>query len=274
MEISSALAMLERESEELDAVIAELGPESWQLPTPSPGWSIADQIAHLHWTDRVSALSVTKDPEFDVLLAQVASGENPHLIDEQAHALANQPAGELLAAWRDGRKRLREALGGADPSVGIAWFGPPMRPMTMVTARIMETWAHGLDVFDALGIEKPAGPSLAAVASIGDRTRKFSFINHGLDAPAEEVKVELSLPGGESVEFGPASASDRVVGTAWGFAAVVTQRRHLDDVELRAEGTVAQTWMSIAQAFAGPPTTGPARGERGGAAAAAAGEAE
>jgi uncharacterized protein (TIGR03084 family) len=262
MEISSALAMLERESEELDAVVAGLGSEQWRLPTPSLGWSIADQIAHLHWTDRVSVLTLSEDPEFDALLEQVASGDNPHLIDDQARAIADQPVGDLLTVWRDGRRRLKEALRDVDPASKIAWFGPPMRPMTMVTARIMETWAHGLDVFDALNVDKPAGPSLAAVARIGERTRNFSFTNHELDAPTEAVRVELSLPGNDSVEFGPAAASNRVVGTAWGFAAVVTQRRHIDDVDLRAEGPVAEKWMSIAQAFAGPATMGPARGER------------
>lgn len=262
MEISSALATLEQESEELDAVLADLGPEQWQLETPSSGWTIVDQVAHLHWTDIVTVQTVTKDPRFDVLLARVASGESPGLIDDEAHRLADQPAENLLEAWRTGRRRLNVVLSDADRAAEVAWFGPPMRPLTLITARIMETWAHGLDVFDALGVEKPVGPALAAVAHIGDRTRDFSFINHGLDAPKEEVRVELSLPGGDNLGFGPAAAENRVVGTAWGFAAVVTQRRHIDDVDLLAEGPTAEKWMSIAQAFAGSPTAGPGAGER------------
>ncbi|UZD62715.1 TIGR03084 family metal-binding protein [Brevibacterium sp. JSBI002] len=261
MEISSALAMLEQESGELDAVLADLDPEKWSLQTPSPGWSIADQVAHLHWTDLVSVQTATKDPAFDALVKEVAAGDSSDFIDTEARKIAAQPAEVLLAEWRDGRTRLSDALAAADPAEKIAWFGPPMRPMTMITARIMETWAHGLDVFDTLGLAKPAGPALAAVARIGDRTRGFSFVSNGLDAPREEVRVELSLPDGQ-IEFGPAEAANRVTGSAWGFAAVVTQRRHLDDVDLTAVGPVSEQWMSIAQAFAGPPTKGPSAGER------------
>lgn len=261
MEMSSALAMLEQESGELDAVLADLDPENWSLETPSSGWTIADQIAHLHWTDIVSAQTVTKDPEFDALLGKVAEGDSSRFIDKEARRIAARPAEDLLVEWRAGRTRLSEVLAAAGPAEKIVWFGPPMRPMTMITARIMETWAHGLDVFDTLGIEKPAGPALAAVARIGDRTRGFSFINNGLDSPTEEVRVELSLSDGR-LDFGPAEADNRVVGTAWGFAAVVTQRRHIDDVDLTAVGPVAEQWMSIAQAFAGPPTKGPAARER------------
>jgi uncharacterized protein (TIGR03084 family) len=262
MEISSALDMLEQESEGLDALVAGLSPEQWLLETPSPGWTIADQIAHLHWTDVVTVQTVTEDPEFDALLKRVSSGENPQLIDDEAHRIADRPAAELLESWRAGREQLKTVLGEADPAAKIAWFGPSMRPMTMITARIMETWAHGLDVFDALGIDKPAGPSLAAVARIGDRTRGFSFTSRGLEAPGDDVRVELSLPGGDTLAFGPAEAVNRVIGSGWGFAAVVTQRRHIDDVDLTAEGPTAETWMSIAQSFAGAATEGPAAGER------------
>jgi uncharacterized protein (TIGR03084 family) len=262
VDVPAALTMLDEESEGLDAILSGLDLRDWALETPSEGWSIADQVAHLHWTDVVSVQTVLKDPEFDELRERIASSGNLHFIDEEAHRIAAQPARDLLDAWRDGRKQLGAALSAADPSAKIAWFGPPMRPATMITARIMETWAHGLDVFDALGREKPAGPALAAVARIGDRTRGFSFVNHGLDAPEEDVRVELSMPEGQSLEFGPADAANRVTGSAWAFAAVVTQRRHRDDVELEAHGEVADQWLDIAQAFAGPATRGPQPGTR------------
>lgn len=272
METTTASSMLEQESSALDDVLSGLSPQQWTLQTPSPGWTIADQIAHLHWTDIVSTQTVTKDPAFDALRDRVASGENPQLIDDEAHRIAAQPAEELLEAWRAGRQRLRSALEAADPAVKITWFGPSMRPATMLTARIMETWAHGLDVFDALGKDKPAGPALAAVARIGERTRGFSFANHGLEVPTEDVRVELSMPDGDGLTFGPEDAANRVTGTAWAFAAVVTQRRHIDDVELAAEGAIAEEWMRIAQAFAGPPARGPAPGQRIAAADSSTGE--
>lgn len=272
METTTASSMLEQESSALDDVLSGLSSQQWTLQTPSPGWTIADQIAHLHWTDIVSTQTVTKDPAFDALVKEVAAGDSSDFIDTEARKIAAQPAEVLLAEWRDGRTRLSDALAAADPAEKIAWFGPPMRPMTMITARIMETWAHGLDVFDALGKDKPAGPALAAVARIGERTRGFSFANHGLEVPTEDVRVELSMPDGDGLTFGPEDAANRVTGTAWAFAAVVTQRRHIDDVELAAEGAIAEEWMRIAQAFAGPPTRGPAPGQRIAAADSSTGE--
>lgn len=262
MDVSTAMALLEQESAGLDECVAGLSPEQLTLETPSVGWTIADQIAHLHWTDIASVHAVTGDPAFDALVSRVMSGDEPNLVDDEAHRLADRPASELLADWRAGRQRLRDALADADPEAPIAWFGPPMRPITMITARVMETWAHGLDIFDALGIAKPAGPPLAAVARIGVRTRGFSFKSRGLEAPDVDVRVELSMPDGTSLDFGSEAAADRFTGTAWAFAAVVTQRRHPNDVELRAHGPVAEAWLDVAQAFAGMPTRGPDEGRR------------
>ena len=40
------------------------------------------------------------------------------------------------------------------------------------------------------------------------------------------------------------------------FCRVVTQRRHVDDTDLRITGQSAHEWMALAQAFAGPPGQG------------------
>lgn len=262
MDLTTALDLLEQESAQVDALVAGLPPAQWTRLTPAAGWTVADQIAHLHWTDTAALQSVSGDPAFDELLRAAAQAGASGFVDSEAHRLAAVPQEELLAAWRRGRARLAAALREADPGERLRWFGPPMRPLSMVTARIMETWAHGLDVFDALAVPKPAGPALAAVARLGVRTRGFSFASRGLEAPDAEVRVELELPGAEPLAFGPAEAADRVTGSAWGFAAVVTQRRNLADVDLAAEGEGAQAWLDIAQAFAGGPTQGPAPGER------------
>ncbi len=262
MDVATALGLLEEESAELDALIAGIGPEAWDTPTPALGWSIADQIGHLYWTDAVSVQTIQNDPAFGALLREVATNNDANMLDRVAHELANLPAEELLARWRAGRLALAEALGAADAGTKIAWFGPPMRPITMVTARIMETWAHGLDVFDALGREKPATTALAAVCRIGLRTREFAYKSRSLEMPESEIRVELTMPDGSLIESGPEDAEQRITGTAWAFAAVVTQRRNIADVELCAEGADAAHWMSIAQAFAGMPTAGPKPGER------------
>jgi uncharacterized protein (TIGR03084 family) len=77
----------------------------------------------------------------------------------------------------------------------------------------------------------------------------------GAQAPESEVFVELSY-NGDTWSFGNPAAAQRVAGTALDFCAVVTQRRHLDDVTLGIDGPDAREWMEQAQAYAGRPGPG------------------
>jgi uncharacterized protein (TIGR03084 family) len=131
-----------------------------------------------------------------------------------------------------------------------------MSPVSMATARIMETWAHGLDVADTLGQTRPPSARLRHIAFLGHRTLGHSFLAHGRPMPTEPVRLELSGVDGQTWEFGPADAANRVTGPALDFCLLVTQRRHRADLGLRAEGPVANEWLDVAQAFAGPPGAG------------------
>ncbi len=137
-----------------------------------------------------------------------------------------------------------------------------MSATSMATARFMETWAHGRDVADALGVELPRDDRVRHVVHLGVRTRDYAFANAGRDAPLEEFRVELALPSGAALAYGPEDASQSVRGPAHDFALLVTQRAHRDDLELVATGADADTWLDLAQAFAGPAGNGrePRRG--------------
>jgi uncharacterized protein (TIGR03084 family) len=131
-----------------------------------------------------------------------------------------------------------------------------MSPASMGTARFMETWAHALDVYDALDTTREPTDRIRHVAHIGVRTRDFAFGVHGLEPPAEPFRIELVAPSGELWTWGPADAAQRVTGPAYDFCLRVTQRRHRDDLELVATGADADRWLDIAQAFAGPSGAG------------------
>jgi uncharacterized protein (TIGR03084 family) len=138
-----------------------------------------------------------------------------------------------------------------------------MSPTSMATARLMETWAHGQDVADALGAEHAVTDRIRHVAHIGVRARDFAYRVRGLEPPAGEFRVELTGPGGDVWTWGPDDAPQRVTGPALDFALVVTQRRHRSDLALVAEGADADHWLDIAQAFAGPPGEGRRPGQFG-----------
>jgi uncharacterized protein (TIGR03084 family) len=130
----------------------------------------------------------------------------------------------------------------------------------------METWAHGLDVAEALGLPPNPTDRIRHLVHLGVRTRNFAFSVHELEAPAEEFRVELASPSGETWAYGPEDASQSVRGSAYDFCLLVTQRRNRADLELVATGNDADRWLDIAQAFAGPPGSGrePTDAEGGG----------
>lgn len=251
----SIVADLHAEGDELDALVAPLPVHRWADPTPAPGWTIAHQVGHLLWTDRLALTAVTDEAGFGEAL-KAAAADPAGFVDAGAEDLAALPPAELLTEWRVARGRLHEALLTVPDGRKLPWFGPPMSAASMATARLMETWAHGLDVADALGVKRPATQRLRSIAHLGVRTRYYAFFVNDLTPPAEAFRIELRGPGGDVWTWGPPDAAQRVTGSAEDFCYLVTQRRPLSALDLAADGPDAQRWLEIAQAFAGPPGGG------------------
>ncbi|MFD8952274.1 TIGR03084 family metal-binding protein [Streptomyces xanthophaeus] len=248
---------LREEGRELDLLVAGMTAADWARATPAPGWSIAHQIAHLHWTDRAALLSLTDSTGFGHMVEEALKAPDS-FVDEGAEEGAALPPELLLARWRAGRTALGEALAEASPDTRFPWYGPPMKAASMASARLMETWAHGQDVADALGVHRAPTARLRHVARIGVRARDYAYAVRGLPAPDGEFRVELSAPDGAGVwAYGPPDAPQRITGPALDFCLLVTQRAHRADLALTAEGPDADRWLDIAQAFAGP--AGPGR---------------
>ncbi len=254
-DLSQIVDDLRAESDELDALVASLAEDRWSTPTPAEGWTIAHQIGHLLWTDRGALVSVT-DADAFADIVKAALDDPIGFVDAAAEELAAVPPAELLAEWRVTRSELHDALLTVEDGRKLPWFGPPMSGSSMATARLMETWAHGLDVADALGVTRTPTARLRSIAHIGVRTRDFAFVINELTPPGEPFRVELRAPDGDVWTWGPADAAQRVTGSAEDFCFLVTQRRPLGELDLHAFGDDAARWLPIAQAFAGPPGGG------------------
>ncbi|WP_326834026.1 TIGR03084 family metal-binding protein [Amycolatopsis rhabdoformis] len=249
------LGDLAAESQTIDDVVAGLPPEGWARPTPARGWTVAHQIAHLAWTDSKALISAARPERWQAEVEHLLSvGEN--YVDLAAEEGAAQPAEQLLAEWRAGRQALVEALANVPDGQKLPWYGPPMSVASMATARLMETWAHGQDVFDALGLTREPTGRLWHIARFGTRTRDFAYKLNSLAPPTEEFRVELASPDATTWAFGPEDAEQRLTGSAVDFCLVITQRRHPADTDLVATGADVEEWLTIAQAFAGPPGEG------------------
>lgn len=241
---------LEREHDALDAVVAPISEEQWAIPTAADGWDVKDTIVHLIQADMAARLAVTDPDRFQQAKVDIeADGFDVVFGDKSGRTGA-----DVRAWWRDERSRMLTAFRGRGPKDRIPWFGPDMSTRSFATARLMETWSHGQDVADAVGAEWPLSDRLRHVAHIGVSTRGWSYLNRDEAVPDGEVRVELTSPSGEVWTWGPERAENRVTGSAFDFCLVTTQRRHRGDTELVIEGDLAASWMSIAQAFAGPPT--------------------
>jgi uncharacterized protein (TIGR03084 family) len=239
------IADLEAEHADLDSHVTPLSEAEWSALTPADGWTVRDSILHLALTDEVAALAAADPLAFEAYREERRARGDPFEMHQ------NMPADQLLDLWRANRGRLLDALRSVDSRARITWFGPPMSAMSHATARLMETWAHGQDVLDALGLERAPTARLRHIAHLGVRTRAYSYQQHGLTPPATDVHVALTAPDGAAWAWGDPAAADHVTGPAVDFCLVVVQRRHLDDTDLQVEGPHAREWLLIAQAFAG-----------------------
>jgi uncharacterized protein (TIGR03084 family) len=253
------LSDLAVEHSELDDLVSHMEAESWDAPTPAEGWSVRDQISHLAFFDDAATRALC-DPEGFTVMARSALEKGGDPMEEHLSRGREMMPEALLEWWRSSRSAMVESARAKPGGSRVQWFGPPMGLTSFVSARLMETWAHGQDVADALGVERVASDRLRHVAHLGVRARSFSYVVRGMDPPSGTVRVELEAPSGGLwvwEDDDTAGCGEGLVkGSAVDFCLVVTQRRHLDDTSLETTGAVAEEWMAIAQCFAGPPGPG------------------
>jgi uncharacterized protein (TIGR03084 family) len=240
----------------LRALLEGLAPGEWDRPTPAAGWNVRHQVRHLAHGEELGRLAATDPDGFSAELARMVADLDA--VEAATTADDGEADGDLLARWWDAAAGLRSAVlaGPADERIG--WVTGPMSRASFLTARVMETFAHGHDVAVAVGVEVAWDEALRHVAHLGVATRAFAYGNRGLPVPEAAVRVELTGPGGEAWAWGPEAAADVVRGPALDWCLLVTQRIHRDDTQLVATGDAARGWLAIAQCFAGPPSDGPA----------------
>jgi uncharacterized protein (TIGR03084 family) len=241
---------LAAERDDLAALLQPLTEREWQRATPAPGWSILDQVTHLAWFDEAARRAIVEPDAFRAA-SLPALDDIDAFVDSVTRAHRDRTGGYVLGWLHETGERLMAAARPQSLSQRMPWYGPDMTIASCISARIMETWAHGQDIVDTLGAHRPPTPRLRHVAFLGWRALPYSFLAHGLPVPEQPVRVDL----GEWT-FGPPQALNVVRGSAQDFCLVVTQRRHPADTGLVAEGPIAAEWLRIAQAFAGPPGAG------------------
>lgn len=228
------------------------------------GWSANDVLQHLAYWNDMAGRQLT-DVEGLVAVLGVIRKHPRGLRGHESDHFAGLTGTALLEHWRKGFEAVAELFSQADPKQRLKWSGPDMSARSSMTARLMETWAHGQALYDLLGVVRQDQDRLQNIVVLGINTYGWTFRNRGLEPPMPMPWVNLQAPSGARWTFGdPGSIelSGRIEGPATAFCQVVTQTRHFTDVDLRIEGAHATAWMSQAQCFAGPPHEPPAPGTR------------
>ncbi len=252
------------ESDALHALLEPLSDADLQRKTQFKGWSIHDVLAHLHLFNWAADLALRDGDAFQSFWKKMSAGiaKGRTLVQLTDEWLEGARDRKVLELWGAFYPDMAERFAAADPRARVPWAGPDMSVRSSITARLMETWAHGQEVYDLLGVERVDTDRIRNIAHLGVQTFAWTFVNRKLEVPSPVPRVRLRAPSGAVWEWNPEVESDLVEGDATEFCQVVTQVRNLADTRLRVEGEIARRWMSIAQCFAGPVSDPPAPGTR------------
>jgi uncharacterized protein (TIGR03084 family) len=254
--LDSVLADLFEESSQLESWVTPVESVDWTAVTTPEGWTVAHQIAHLAWTDQASLTAIHGGEPFEELI-KLAMNDPTGFIDVETEEWAKLPPAQQLSRWQAGRAALADALRAVPDGERIPWFGPPMSPTSMATARFMETWGHGHDVAEGLGQTYPQNDRCKHVCHIGVRARANAYAMRGEEDPGDDIRVELTAPSGDLWTWGSEDAENRITGKGYDFALLATRRRQRGDVDVAAEGAAADKFLDVVQAFAGLPGNDP-----------------
>lgn len=253
------------ESETLNAVLEPLAEADFDRVTLFKDWTINDVLQHLHFFNLMADYSAFQPGRFEEGYARFGRlrEENGGSFQIAQDILLDRLRGQALrAAWRQTYLDMHPRWSAADPKKRVKWAGPDMSVRSSITARQMETWAHGQEVFDVLGLERQEADRIRNIAHLGVSTYGWTFVNRGEQVPEPMPFVRLTAPSGTVWDWGQESAGERIEGSAVAFCQVVAQTRNIADTGLAVTGPNATRWMTIAQCFAGPPNDPPAPGTR------------
>lgn len=247
--VGQLLDALASEQMSLQGELRDVAPDDWFRPTPARYWDVRDTVAHLADIDEVAIDTCIGGPRpLNDFAARLASPEDTTLWGVLRGR--RRSGRDVLAWWEDTSTRERDVLAGLDLAMRVPW-GLGMRPPSLVTARLMETWAHGLDVREALGLPVVDTDRLRHVAWLGYRALPYAFSFAGRERPSGDLRVEVTSPSGdETWEYGPADAPNRITGPAGELCRLFAQRITRDEVRgLVAEGEGAVAALEVARAF-------------------------
>jgi uncharacterized protein (TIGR03084 family) len=256
------LSDLVAEEQHLDQFLQSLSDREWKKATPAAGWTIQDQVSHLAYVEGVAAEVIAQGQ------SRLDAEDVTDIDDWTAIGVAigrPQRHQEVIEWWRHRRADVVDALSRISAGSRVPWLYGDMSAKSFATTRLMETWAHGLDVKVAIlgrilptpedeldeGVEDPLADTLRLrhIAWLGWRSLPFAYDQVDETYPAQGIRVEVMGPKYQAWRYGPEDTDQVIRGMAGDWCRVVVQRQDSADTGLKAVGEHAELALEIARAY-------------------------
>lgn len=244
------LSDLIAEQSQVDVLVQDLTEEQWLAPLPNVEmWNIKDAIIHIAFFDYAASKLMRGEAEDLLAFSEDDSGQDQYIRATKFHHLTGS---QVLNWWREERTRMASAFYNKNSKERIPWApGLPMSAKSLVSARLMELWAHSVDIYDALGIEPIVKERITSTLFLSWQARPNAYRINGLEMPETPVYLELTLPSGTLWSKGEPGAANSIKGNAKEWALVAIRRRNWMDTDLDIHGEEARRLASIVQTYAG-----------------------
>lgn len=256
--MKNVISDLVAEQSFFDSVLAGLSESQWRSMSANCEWTIKEELLHIAAFDHAALRMMEGDYS---AVNEVADVEFGHDSIYRPTAFTHMTGEEAMSFWREQRTRMVAAFYDRNPKDRIAWApGLPMSAKSLVSARLMELWAHSVDIYDALGLEPSVQKRIEHTLFLSWQALPNAYRINGFDMPDVPIRLEVELPDGELWTRGEENPDNWIKGTARDWALTAVRRRHYLDTDLEVHGEEATRYAAIVQTFAGEPSTPPPAG--------------
>ncbi len=246
------------EQAQVDVLVQDFTEDEWmRMASYCDTWTLKDVICHIAFFDYCAAELLCGRGASVNEVADATSEQDDHY-----HVLAyrDKSGAEILNWWREQRAIMTEKFMELGPKGRVPWAAgiPPMSVRSLASARLMELWAHSVDVYDALGIEPVVKDRITSTLFLSWQGRPNMYNVNGLEFnPETPMYLELILPSGDLWAMGTPNDENYIKGMARDWALVAIRRRNWMDTDLEVMGDEARTYAGIVQTYAGPADPAP-----------------
>lgn len=238
------LSDLVAEQQFLDQSLQRIPIKIWDMVTPYKPWTVRDTIAHLADFEELAADSIAGG---DRIQRWRTAPDLEALKKEAIKRGRGMRPQDVIEWWRGGRAKVVEPLSHMGADSRIEWIEGDMSARTFATFRLMETWAHGLDIYATLGLDVEDTSRIRHVCWLGWKTLPHAFKEAGEDY--EPVRIEVIGPGYAKWVYGPAETNQVIKGSASDWARVAVRRAKPGATRLKYEGEYARKALQVAKAY-------------------------